>query len=111
MPDGQTVISITLIGAGSTSSVGHWKRQAVGCGRTQFTPEDVAGLLQRWQVALATGETFEAEARVRRTEGAYRLLLRRKLPLPGIALAMPGTLTFAGMMKCFFRAYKLQSDR
>jgi PAS domain S-box-containing protein len=44
-------------------------------------PEDVAGLLQKWHAALGSGEPFEAEARVRRADGEYRLLLHRKVPL------------------------------
>jgi formate hydrogenlyase transcriptional activator len=44
-------------------------------------PEDVAGLLQKWHAALASGEPLEAEARVRRADGEYRLLLHRKVPL------------------------------
>jgi PAS domain S-box-containing protein len=43
--------------------------------------EDVAGLLQKWHAALGSGEPFEAEARVRRADGEYRLLLHRKVPL------------------------------
>src|ERR1700726_2507439 len=44
-------------------------------------PEDVAGLLQKWHAALGSGEPLEAEARVRRADGEYRLLLHRKVPL------------------------------
>jgi PAS domain S-box-containing protein len=44
-------------------------------------PEDVAGLVQKWQAALASGEPLEAEARVRRADGEYRLLLHHKVPL------------------------------
>jgi PAS domain S-box-containing protein len=44
-------------------------------------PEDTAGLVQKWQAALASGEPLEAEARVRRADGEYRLLLHRKVPL------------------------------
>jgi PAS domain S-box-containing protein len=44
-------------------------------------PEDVAGLVQKWQAALADGEPLQAEARVRRADGEYRLLLHRKVPL------------------------------
>jgi PAS domain S-box-containing protein len=44
-------------------------------------PEDVAGLLQKWHAALASGEPLEVEARVRRADGEYRLLLHRKVPL------------------------------
>jgi formate hydrogenlyase transcriptional activator len=44
-------------------------------------PEDVAGLVQKWHASLASGEPFEAEARVRRADGTYRALLHRKAPL------------------------------
>jgi PAS domain S-box-containing protein len=44
-------------------------------------PEDVAGLVQKWHASLASGEPFEAEARVRRADGTYRTLLHRKAPL------------------------------
>src|SRR5437868_14058419 len=44
-------------------------------------PEDVAWIVQKWHAALASGEPFEAEARVRRADGTYRALLHRKLPL------------------------------
>jgi PAS domain S-box-containing protein len=44
-------------------------------------PEDVAEIVQKWRAALASGEPFEAEARVRRADGTYRALLHRKAPL------------------------------
>ena len=44
-------------------------------------PEDVDGIVQQWRAALASGEPFEAEARVRRADGTYRALLHRKVPL------------------------------
>src|SRR5260370_2385956 len=44
-------------------------------------PEDVAGIVQKWHAALASGEPFEAEARVRRADGTYHALLHRKAPL------------------------------
>src|SRR5437868_8728583 len=44
-------------------------------------PEDVAWIVQKWHAALASGEPFEAEARVRRADGTYRALLHRKAPL------------------------------
>src|SRR5260370_10713281 len=44
-------------------------------------PEAVASLVQKWHEALASGEPFEIEARVRRADGSYRALLHRKLPL------------------------------
>ena len=46
-------------------------------------PEDVAGIVRKWQDALETGEPFEWETRVRRADGEYRLMLHRKLPLRG----------------------------
>jgi PAS domain S-box-containing protein len=44
-------------------------------------PEDVAALIQKWHAALASGEPFEIEARVRHADGSYRAFLHRKLPL------------------------------
>src|SRR5467141_2603821 len=44
-------------------------------------PEDVAGIVQKWHAALASGEPLEVEARVRRADGSYRAFLHRKLPL------------------------------
>lgn len=43
-------------------------------------PEDVDGLVDKWRSSLATGEPFEAEARVRRADGEYRWMLHRKVP-------------------------------
>src|SRR5207248_10136920 len=40
-----------------------------------------AGIVQKWHAALASGEPFEAEARVRRADGTYRALLHQKVPL------------------------------
>jgi formate hydrogenlyase transcriptional activator len=44
-------------------------------------PEDLDDILQKWRAALASGEPFEAETRVRRADGEYRLCLHRKFPL------------------------------
>src|SRR5262245_58794311 len=44
-------------------------------------PDDVAGLVQKWHAALASGEPLEVEARVRRADGTYRALSHRKTPL------------------------------
>jgi len=47
-----------------------------------FHPEDIDKHLDKWRSALATGETFENEARVRRAaDGEYRWFLIRGLPL------------------------------
>src|SRR5580658_3565355 len=44
-------------------------------------PDDLAQLVDKWQTSLATGRPFEAEARLRRADGEYRLTLHRKVPL------------------------------
>ncbi|MEY2493488.1 MAG: hypothetical protein QOH24_2439 [Verrucomicrobiota bacterium] len=44
-------------------------------------PEDIDEHLVKWRSALATGETFENEARVRAADGEYRWFLIRGLPL------------------------------
>jgi len=49
---------------------------------TRFHPEDIGEHLDKWRSALATGEPFENEARVRRAaDGEYRWFLIRGLPL------------------------------
>src|SRR3984893_5449004 len=49
---------------------------------TPFHPEDIEEHLDKWRSALATGEPFENEARVRRAaDGEYRWFLIRSLPL------------------------------
>ena len=44
-------------------------------------PEDVEDIVGKWRSSLATGKPFEAEARLRRADGEYRLMLLRKVPL------------------------------
>jgi PAS domain S-box-containing protein len=44
-------------------------------------PEDVGGMVERWHAALATGEPYEHEARVRRADGEYRRMVHREVPL------------------------------
>jgi PAS domain S-box-containing protein len=44
-------------------------------------PDDIAGFVDRWRSAMATGEPFEGEARVPRADGQYRWLLVRAVPL------------------------------
>ncbi|HWY22577.1 MAG TPA: PAS domain S-box protein [Candidatus Acidoferrum sp.] len=45
-------------------------------------PDDLAQLVDKWHTSVATGKPFEAEARLRRADGEYRLMLLRKVPLP-----------------------------
>jgi PAS domain S-box-containing protein len=47
--------------------------------RNAFHPEDRAE--EEWQAAFAAGQPFEKEARLRRTDGAYRWFLVRAAPL------------------------------
>jgi PAS domain S-box-containing protein len=44
-------------------------------------PDDVEEMVKKWRSSLATGEPFEAEARVRRADGEYRWQFHRKVPL------------------------------
>jgi hypothetical protein len=44
-------------------------------------PEDVAGIVEKWRTAVATGEPFEHEARVRRADGEFRWMVHHKVPL------------------------------
>jgi PAS domain S-box-containing protein len=44
-------------------------------------PEDVDGIVAKWRACLATGEIFEYETRVRRSNGDYRWMFHRKIPL------------------------------
>jgi PAS domain S-box-containing protein len=64
---------------------------------TAFHPEDIGQHLVKWRSALATGETFENEARVRRAaDGEYRWFLIRGRPLrdeSGNILKWYGTMT------------------
>jgi PAS domain S-box-containing protein len=44
-------------------------------------PDDVRPIEQAWDIALATGEPFETEARLRRADGQYRWFATRRVPL------------------------------
>lgn len=56
--------------------------EARGSGwQSAIHPEDLPGLLERWQSILASGEPGEMEARLRRSDGAYRWFLFRANPL------------------------------
>jgi PAS domain S-box-containing protein len=52
-----------------------WKWTAV------IHPADVDGIVNRWREALASGEPFVHEARVRRADGEYRWMLHHKTAL------------------------------
>jgi PAS domain S-box-containing protein len=44
-------------------------------------PDDVEDVVGKWRSSVATGRPFEAEARFRRADEEYRLMLLRKVPL------------------------------
>ena len=44
-------------------------------------PDDVSRLEEAWDLALATGEPFETEARLRRSDGEYRWFVTLRVPL------------------------------
>lgn len=44
-------------------------------------PDDVEAFVQKWRHSIATGESFQGIARVRRADGAYRWMLHNKLPM------------------------------
>ncbi|MBD9570800.1 PAS domain-containing protein [Ensifer sp. ENS08] len=44
-------------------------------------PDDLPGLIDKWQVIMASGKSGEAEARIRRFDGEYRWFLFRGYPL------------------------------
>jgi PAS domain S-box-containing protein len=59
------------------------EEQSLGQGWTSaFHPEDLPHLLEHWQQALQTGQSYQTEARLKSGEGSYRWFLLRALPLP-----------------------------
>jgi PAS domain S-box-containing protein len=62
--------------------VGFTQEQAAGTGWTAAVhPDDLPGLMATWQRILAAEQPGEAEARLRRRDGAYRWFLFRANPL------------------------------
>lgn len=61
---------------------GFTSEQAEGWGwKAAIHPDDACSLVERWYAALAAGTPVEAEARIRRFDGAYRWFLFRANPL------------------------------
>ena len=48
---------------------------------TVMHPDDVENVVGKWRASVASGKPFEAEGRLRRADGEYRLMLLRKVPL------------------------------
>jgi PAS domain S-box-containing protein len=59
----------------SFEDIGGWRWTKV------IHPEDVEAVVGQWRSSLATGRPLEAEVRLRRRDGEYRLTLLRKVPL------------------------------
>lgn len=78
LPDGQLDFFnqrwLDFVGL-SLENLSGWKWTAA------IHPEDVAAMVERWRAALATGEPYEHEARVRRADGEYRWMAHREVPL------------------------------
>lgn len=76
-PDGKNVYSnrrwVDFTGLSVEESRGHGWIEA-------YHPDDQAPALQRWKQALARGEGYDIEGRLRRSDGAYRWILVRALP-------------------------------
>src|SRR5271156_6738567 len=49
--------------------------------RAFIHPDDLDGIVAKWLACLASGEVFEYETRVRRTDGEYRWMFHCKVPL------------------------------
>ncbi len=61
---------------------GSTTEQLLGSGWSQLVhPEDLMATAERWSRAVASGETYEAEFRIRDREGRYRWHLSRAVPL------------------------------
>ncbi len=68
--------SLSYAGTGPGDSLGEgWA--------VRVHPDDRAVVQQRWVAALASGEPYEAEFRLRRGDGAYRWHLSRAVPFRG----------------------------
>ena len=73
---------ILSIDAGWNTRASLWNRCSARGRQRRFTRQDIDEHLDKWRSALATGEPFENEARVRRAaDGEYRWFLIRGLPL------------------------------
>lgn len=62
--------------------IDHLGERTLGWAWERFVePSELAHVLARWTHSLSTGQLYEVECRLRRTDGAYRWFLVRALPL------------------------------
>jgi formate hydrogenlyase transcriptional activator len=77
-PDG----SVDFLSQSLLDYAGFPREQWLGWGWRDFLhPEDADRAVNKWRVALASGEPLELEARHRRADGKYRWYLVRQVPL------------------------------
>jgi formate hydrogenlyase transcriptional activator len=78
LPDG----SVDFLSQSLLDYTGFSREQLLGWGWRDFVhPEDAGRALDKWRVALASGEPLEIEVRRRRADGEYRWYLVRQVPL------------------------------
>jgi formate hydrogenlyase transcriptional activator len=78
LPDG----SVDFLSQSLLDYAGFPREQWLGWGWKDFLhPEDADRAVNKWRVALASGEPLELEARHRRADGKYRWYLVRQVPL------------------------------
>jgi PAS domain S-box-containing protein len=77
-PDGY----LDFFNQGWLNFIGQPLERLLGWQWTSFIhPEDVEAFVQKWRESIATGESFEGTARVRRADGEYRWMLHHKLAM------------------------------
>src|SRR5712692_7533583 len=78
LPDG----SVDFVSRSWLEYTGFSMEDCLDAGRSAVAyPEDLDRTAQKWQAALATGEPYECEVRVRTASGSYRWCLSRAVPL------------------------------
>jgi formate hydrogenlyase transcriptional activator len=78
LPDG----TVDFLSQSLLDYTGVSREQWLGWGwRNIAHPEDVDRTVNKWRMALATGEPMEVEVRYRRADGKYRWYLGRQVPL------------------------------
>ena len=82
IPAGPMVTWTTSTAVGWIFLVSPSKRCVVGVGPNRFIQTTSMESVQKWRAALASGEPFEAEARVRCADGTYHAFLHQQSAAP-----------------------------